>query len=556
MIPPNAVSAAPVFEPSDGGEIPECPPLKPTVGPGDQPGNTPDDLVLRKIQGNILKSHGRAFTRLVLFRFDRNDTGLHLREMLREAVATEDGAKNPWGITSAHQQWRDALQAKKSVSAGGDRTRPFYGFGLTLAGMKCCGYVTTPDLPIISKSRPLAPDESLGFGLPMNDRNAFLLLGDFETTENSGIPRWEKIYQDGVDGLWLLAHDDPVELDPMEQRVTDLLAKHRASKVHVEAGFTWKDATGKVREPFGFRDGISNPLFFDADCQHDAAGNAYVPKWINIPRSNVLLEGGPHDGGSFMVLRKLEQNVKEFRKIEDRIEGEYGRVVGGATPPAEAGALIIGRHRNGKILVDATGPDDVDGPNRFDFQADSTRCPFHAHIRKAVPRTDLSPPTAHSDVKNSLNGLFVRRSAVYDTYRQLPPGSTIDDASAGDYLSRTGKDIEGHVGLLFMGYMSAIRDQFVRMQMSWFGDLEFPLAGTRLNDPVVRPRETVKGSDIPSWRWPTLGDAPVELKESVTPKGGAYFYMPSITWLEQQWPLQLTPLQKFLKEMRHFLGFK
>ncbi len=486
---------------------------------------------LKQIQGNILKPHGRAFTRLVLFKFDGEGVDPSLRQLLAAAVQATDIAGKLWGVTSAYQQWLDANNRTR------DPNRPFYGFGVSLTGLMRCGYEHRPDLPLRDVG-----DALRGFGLPMNQ--AFEQLGD--ASDADGAPRdWEEVYRENVDGVWVLAHAALGELDAMERCVTDLLTAHRASKVAVENGQTWRDAAGNPREPFGFRDCISEPMFFKRDCLHNAAGESLVPRWTNIPRHQVLIDaqerdGRPsrHNGGSFLVLRKLEQNVKAFRELEASIDLNQLSASMVAVLPREAGALLIGRERDGTPLAEAADPANPKGPNRFDFHDDAARCPFHAHIRKAAPRTtveDLKPTAIpHGDVNRARAALFVRRSVVYDDRTQLPPGGAVTDANAATYSSRSGREIERDVGLLFMGYMSNIREQFVRMQMSWFGEVDFPFERTGLGDPLISPHATREGADIPAWQWQSLPK--ISLAQTVTPKGGAYFYVPSIAWLKNQSP--------------------
>jgi deferrochelatase/peroxidase EfeB len=534
----TAIASTPrarVFRPTDGAE-PASDPLQPDAIPAHA------DL-LKSIQGNMLKSHGRSFVRLVLFRFDAGINGAALRALLADAVSdtNADAVGTTWKVTSAYQQWDEARH--KAFAAD----QPFYSLGLSYQGLRRCGYPEA-QLPLSDVERP---PRSTGFGAAMNDPAVAGTLGDRVSPTEPTLPDWEKTYREGVDGVWLLAHADPAQLGAMERRVTDFLVAHRAHPVAVESGGDWTDVHGHPREPFGFRDGISDPIFFHRDCQQDAAGDSWVPAWVNIPRRQVLITGGPHAGGSFLVLRKLEQNVTAFRELEQAIQHSFGDPAPGAVLPREAGALLIGRERDGSPLAEPAGPSDQNidqgGPNRFDFGTGEARCPFHAHIRKSAPRVPVAPPAPppalHWEVPDARSALFVRRSAVYDTYGQLPPSGTLTDDPAApaavrsnSYASRHGGDLTREVGLLFMGYMSNIVAQFQKLQSDWFGSLGFPCDEARLADPVIRPDATVGSADVPRWRWPMLPRANVTLPPVVTPRGGAYFYVPSITWLRQQTP--------------------
>ncbi len=516
---------APLLDKPLGTESPKDPPLSPTPG-----GTRAVDKYLKNIQGNILKSHGRDYTRLILFWFDgaAGPQDAALRKLFPDAVAA--GL-----VTTAYQQWNDSRKARarwqknhpdsdypptgSPESYGRD---PFYSLAISLSGMKRCGY-GDDDFPV---QGPV--DSKVGFGQPANA--TFNQLGDAPCPANPSSPDWEECYRagSGPDGVWLLAHDrkeGPRSLKQMEKKVVKFLRHHGAATIEIEDGFTWTDTADNVREPFGFRDGLSDPLFFAADCEPGPQG-LQVPKWINIPRRQVLIEkNSPHDGGSFLVLRKLEQNVKAFRDFEAAIKLSMPRA---ATGPTEAGALLIGRERDGTPLAELTAPGPKTGPNKFEFEADVSRCPFHAHIRKSNPRIDTSGNT-------NLDALFVRRSAVYDPHHRLPAPGKLKPEEAATYPEGDRITAGSEVGLLFMGYMSSIGDQFVRMQRDWFANPTFPVTGTNFGDPLLRPQAT--GQD---WTWqPAPGapaiDAPVPANfQPVAPKGGAYFYVPSIAWLSAQ----------------------
>src|SRR5204863_4349294 len=83
--------------------------------------------------------------------------------------------------------------------------------------------------------------------------------------------------------------------------------------------------------------------------------------------------------GSFLVYRKLEQDVPAFRSLA---AGLGRRLPGG---PTEAAAKLIGRWPDGTPLA---------GPargSRFGFAADpdGLACPVGAHVRRGNPRDAL-----------------------------------------------------------------------------------------------------------------------------------------------------------------------
>ncbi len=496
---------------------------------------TADNVLLRGIQGNILKPHGRGFVRLIFFRFVENSPKygtIALRQIFPDALGiSKTGAANPWdlGVTSAYDQWLDTRM--------GNLNTPFYSFGITRAGLRHCAYQ--------DNEMPPMDGGEMGFGSDMHDPVVFTQFGDKvgKGAEKTVPVDWEPDYRPGFDGFWLLAHAVENELDGMEGRVASFLNDHDAAIVHREDGFSWKDCNKHPREPFGFRDGLSDPPFFMDDCDI-TTGTPLVPPWINILRSKVLIRKKGHQGGSFMVLRKLEQNVQLFRDIEGAIQKKFNDLPEQIERPAEAGALLIGRERNGRPLADTMDPNEQEyGPNQFDFQSDQSRCPLHAHIRKVVPRANqFQGVTPHHDTELARGRLFVRRSVVYDKDKaQLPPSGTLDDSknASADVAPATYRSkirdqvITKDVGLLFMGYMSRIDLQFFQIQMDWFQNQTFPFSvpPTNLGDPILRPEGAPTGKKALPWSWQGISHS---FEAPVTARGGAYFYVPSITWLENQ----------------------
>lgn len=529
-------------------------PLSPDDAPL-KPKDNPDDAdYLKEIQGNILKPHGRPYTRLVLFWFDsRLPDTTDFRRLFAEAVTTRDRHGFPL-VTSAHSQWEAAR--KREERSGGD-SHPFYSLAITLPGLERCCYEGT-DLPIqppTGSQRPGSQDGTRGFGVPMNQIAPML---DFPPAAD--MSEWDDAYKAGTGphGVWLLAHEKitgPRSIVSMTVDITAFLGRHGIHTTVVEDGIKWTDSAGDVREPFGFRDAISMPEFFD-----DAAYRAMSP-WVKIPRSQVIIgDGRPHARGSFLVLRKLEQNVQAFRTFERLLQDELDQSPVGAGHAA--GAVLLGRHRDGSPLGEPTGPNGSFGPSQNDFAFEDriTRCPFHAHIRKVNPRVTKTTPDLNPTTSTAHQALFVRRSAVYDEKGLLPASGKLTDKEFATYLSKHGCEITGGVGLLFMGYMRNIDAQFVRMQLDWLPSQTFPGNSTFSGDPILRPLGAVNRP----WFWkPIATKNGIELDfpsasapQPIVVKGGAYFYVPSLSWLQAQWPpLKENYFQTVLKTLRRWFLF-
>lgn len=434
---------------------------------------------LDNIQGNILQPHGRTYAKILLFAFDDAATANP------PAIATFL-ARAARKITRATRQYSDA--GNKVQNEG---MEPFISLTLTHHGITVAGRTSPPEGP-----------GGNSFLNGMYKQHA--RLGD--TSDASGRPAtWDQFYagDPGIDGAWLIAHKTPEGLAGIHAKI-ERFCQGVASIVNVEDAITMRDADGFAREPFGFRDGISMPKYF-ADAK-DSGG------LVNPALEQLLFDSnGPETCCSFMVFRKLEQDVDAFRAFEKRLGA---RLEAAGHDIKDPGSLIIGRDRDGRPLAEGVGipesPQDV-RQVQFSFRKDmeGMRCPFSAHIRKAFFRQ----PQVDGGVqeKDQLSAQFVRRGMLFGA----PPTWDPD------------KPLGKPVGLHFMAYMSSIFNQFEVMQTSWFRGPGFPVPGTDQPDPVLF------GGDFPEgmWSWPQHHIAEVPIQSFVTPRGGAYLFVPSVSWL-------------------------
>ncbi len=269
-----------------------------------------------------------------------------------------------------------------------------------------------------------------------------------------------------------------------------------------------RDAGGAPIEHFGFRDGISQPVF-----EGTLTGGA--PARDVLPPDTVLLDpSGPESlrrNGSFLVMRKLEQDVPAF----DAFLGD--------TAPAlrltrdELAAKLVGRAKDGTPLVPlATGADQ----NDFDYAGPgAAACPMHAHVRRANPRLATGPA---ADFVRSRR--IVRRGMTYG-----PPHA----ASESEGTRR---------GVMFMAYNASISQQFEFIQSRWmnsgndaegFSSDQDPIGGTddatasRIRSRFAFPMDD--GTIATFSRMRRAGDPapPFEMKRFVQLRWGEYFFMPS-----------------------------
>ena len=186
-----------------------------------------------------------------------------------------------------------------------------------------------------------------------------------------------------------------------------------------------------AKDHFGFEDGLSQPVVRPGP----------LPSWNDaIARGEILWgyandrgDGPPPpsaylDDGSFLVIRKLRQDVGELSRFLDR---QTARIPG--LTREDLLAKMMGRARDGTPLISGGSI----ASNRFDYRDDpkGLACPFQSHVRRANPRTiEHGRPTPR----------IVRRGLSY--------GPSRDD------------DPEAERGLFFMAYNASIAEQFEVIQ--------------------------------------------------------------------------------------------
>lgn len=213
--------------------------------------------------------------------------------------------------------------------------------------------------------------------------------------------------------------------------------------------------------------------------------------------------------GSFMCFRKLKQNVQDW----DKMLGDVSNNIG--TFPDQLGARLIGRWKSGCPVALSTDFDnktiaaDPKQVNNFTYvRGQHLASPAGAHIRKTFPRGDL-PDGA------------LERSRILR--RGIPYGNEIS------------ADPTGERGLLFVCYQSNLANGYQFIQQSWANSETFfdPNAGLDVtmgqnnNDPDGQ--YSMQGLMPANLTRPTSFSA---INKFVVPKGGEYFFMPSMTALK------------------------
>jgi Dyp-type peroxidase family len=297
----------------------------------------------------------------------------------------------------------------------------------------------------------------------------------------------------------------------------------------------WQDAAALVingqittKEHFGYTDGFGNPEFLGVEKDRQAGQGKLTAdgQWAPLATGELLLgyadEAGelpvaplPHllaNNGTFMVYRKLHQNVATFRRYL-KAKGEF--YPGGEEKLA---SKFIGRWRDGtpvELSPNEKSPAIVQDKNlnvNFTFGTDlgGVRCPIGAHVRRTNPRDAFG-----------FNGKLINRRRI--SRRGMPYGQYTPD-------DQLGRDDEEH-GIVFMALNASIFRQFEFVQQQW---IEYGNDARQGND-----KDVVIGNHEGTGKFVIQGAADVknppflcgDLPNFVELRGGDYFFIPSITAL-------------------------
>jgi Dyp-type peroxidase family len=298
---------------------------------------------------------------------------------------------------------------------------------------------------------------------------------------------WEPAYCDHrIDAMLLLACDDEEVLRSHVNRASKAIARF-GKRIQVERGITLREKDSAI-EHFGFADGISQPSIF-------ANSNSLVlPRHLLVPD---ILSGERGAFGSYLVYRKLEQDVEGFELAREQLAKDTG------VSAAYAGAMIVGRFKDGTPLTHSTVANGqrIEHPDlRLHDDIGGSKCPLHSHIRKVNPRMNSRG--------GSVSIPLVRRGVPYGRKRE--PGRK-----------------KKAVGLLFLAFQSDIGRQFGVMTAEWANNPNFPEANSG-TDALIGSRQ-----DAPQ-KWPGArgggSDKSCALGRFVTFRGGEFFFAPSLAF--------------------------
>jgi len=515
----------------------------------------PEQLDLHDIQGNILKAYGRfAYPKARFMCLEVLD-GIGARRFLSELTH---------GITNT-APWRDYDSGRKIDPLPAVPTN----IAFTYSGLRELGV-------------PQTALQSFPEAFVMGMRARCDLLGD---DGPSAPAHWDAVWQrdEQVHCLISLHGRDEVSLERRYQQIA-ALAKRCGDAVHILTGHRGQhgstdlpyqtasaltDESGAIslKEHFGYVDGISDP-YFRGSLAHPSnlVGNGKLTGeksqtlagWQPLETGEFLLgyrdEAGARPrapsppllsfNGTFMVLRKLHENVASFDQYLDHIGHEFSE------GPEALAAKLSGRWRNGAPL--SKFPTQISAENfaaqwlwakravaqakssierraakakfaelhqrftAFDFRDDAAggRCPLGAHMRRANPRSGPDAAAGLPDAEpRSTRHRILRRGLPY-----------------GDSLAERRDD--GEHGVVFIGLCADLKRQFEYVQKQWLnsgddlslGDERDPLTG-------CHPAE---GGSVTLQADPAESQPPFfcnKLPRLVTTRGGDYFFVPSLTAL-------------------------
>jgi Dyp-type peroxidase family len=353
--------------------------------------------------------------------------------------------------------------------------------------------------------------------------------------------RWlPKFVSDRIDGVFLISGPDLISVRQHSSELFRLLGIS-VKIIYSEIGKT-RPGLRRGYEHFGFLDGISQPGIRGLTSVSDVRRKPDQ----GLPGQDLIWPGefvfgypGQHPNdpskagppphmaapwlrnGSYMVFRRLEQKVPEFRKFVAE------RAAGLGMDPELLAARMVGRWKSGAPLEltplrdDPRLGGDDNRNNDFEFGDDrfQQKCPYAAHVRKVYPRDD-------TDSEAEVQQHRIMRAGI-------PFGPEV---APGETTTRHER------GLMFVCYQTSIERQFEYIQRqandpSFVGGKRRPDGGAVAPgfDPIIgqAPGNGPREMDEPYPNYPA-GNRRTTLalpQEFVKLTAAAYFFMPSITAL-------------------------
>ena len=530
------------------------------------------------IQGNIFGGFNKDFQTLLFLQFTDPVKGrAWLNNMSKNIASSDDVIKfnNLFKTLKARHGQEGLIQAT------------WTNIAFTFSGLHALGAEGIDDFPEVYKNGMTANAVSLG------------------DVGNSDPSHWvgdkSKLGSKNIHAVLIVASDLEDEVDPTRdpQKPNSTVAGYirnfgfngTVKLLHTQRGRTRldiRDAQGHTpqagHEHFGFKDGVSQPGIRGIDFSPDPTDKDHGNRGQDLLHPGEFVLGYPtqipeplenHDGpnpqpgeisasgpewtrdGSYLVFRRLRQNVKGFRDAVNHLAPTLAQELNlptGTDATALMGAKLVGRYASGCPLerlkepeapyvpsvadpgvLDPTLANDDNKNNFFEFGYDplGMNVPRGAHIRKAYPRDQVGTEESGTDTESRTQ-----------THRILRRGIPFGNSFGAQQHGEANVSFPNDRGLLFLCYQSDLERQFEFVQKQWINEADFPCPEAKAileesggslypngqtdepdgEDPIIA-QTTSASFGIPisennMWR--------PSFSHFVTMTGGDYFFAPSI----------------------------